>query len=138
MRTLNRLVIESSTDELKKKQLDILLKTNQMKDDYHTGIRNIDDILTFEEAMKEAESDYKEYGQYSSYPDVKNDDLKKALKTNKIDIYSSKEITNGTFVTPSKMQAKDYAGDDDIYEMTVNLEDIAWINIDEGEYAKVD
>lgn len=37
----------------KQSQLDIILKSNPMKDDYHTGIRNLDDIKTAQEAFEE-------------------------------------------------------------------------------------
>lgn len=114
---------------LKQKQLEIILKTNKMNDDYHVGIRNLNDIKNWEEAMKDSESFV--YGDF----DQKN--AVEALKTGKITIYSSYPIKNGTFVSTSKNMAKDYAGKGTIYTKVVPLTDVAWINGDEGMYAKV-
>ena len=43
---------------MKQKQLDIILKHNPVQDNYHTWIRNIEDIKTLEETLQD--SDYKE------------------------------------------------------------------------------
>lgn len=124
----------------KQAQLDIILKTNPMLDDYHTGIRKVEDIKTLGESVEEARSEAEKYGddEWSAYPDIPNDMLQNALETGEITIYSSKPIKNGVFVTPSYMQASDYAGGGNVYEKTVPLTDVAWINTDEGQYAKVD
>lgn len=124
----------------KQAQMDIILKTNPMLDDYHTGIRKVEDIKTLEESVGEARSEAEKYGdeEWSAYPDITNDMLQNALETGEITIYSSKPIKNGVFVTPSYMQASDYAGRGNVYEKTVPLTDVAWINTDEGQYAKVD
>jgi site-specific DNA-cytosine methylase len=124
----------------KQAQLDIILKTNPMLDDYHTGIRKVEDIKTLGESVEEARSEAEKYGddEWSAYPDITNDMLQNALETGEITIYSSKPIKNGVFVTPSYMQASDYAGGGNVYEKTVSLTDVAWINTDEGQYAKVD
>lgn len=126
--------------ERKQAQLDIILKTNPMLDDYHTGIRKVEDIKTLGESVEEARSEAEKYGdaEWSAYPDITNDMLQNALETGEITIYSSKPIKNGVFVTPSYMQASDYAGGGNVYEKTVPLTDVAWINTDEGQYAKVD
>ena len=124
----------------KQAQLDIILKTNPMLDDYHTGIRKVEDIKTLEESVGEARSEAEKYGdeEWSAYPDITNDMLQNALETGEITIYSSEPIKNGVFVTPSYMQASDYAGGGNVYEKTVPLTDVARINTDEGQYAKVD
>lgn len=124
----------------KQAQLNIILKTNPMLDDYHTGIRKVEDIKTLGESVEEARSEAEKYGddEWSAYPDITNDMLQNALETGEITIYSSKPIKNGVFVTPSYMQASDYAGGGNVYEKTVPLTDVAWINTDEGQYAKVD
>ena len=124
----------------KQTQLDIILKTNPMLDDYHTGIRKVEDIKTLGESVEEARSEAEKYGddEWSAYPDITNDMLQNALETGEITIYSSKPIKNGVFVTPSYMQASEYAGGGNVYEKTVPLNDVAWINTDEGQYAKVD
>lgn len=92
------------------------------------------------ESVEEARSEAEKYGddEWSAYPDITNDMLQNALETGEITIYSSKPIKNGVFVTPSYMQASDYAGGGNVYEKTVPLTDVAWINTDEGQYAKVD
>lgn len=50
--------LDNSSFSLKQKQLNIILKNNPVNDDYHTWIRNIEDIKTFEETLQD--SDYKE------------------------------------------------------------------------------
>ena len=61
-----------------------------------------------------------------------------ALEKGRITIYSSKPIANGVFVTPSKMQAKDYSGGEEVYSKEVPVTNVAWINTDEGQYAEVE
>ena len=54
----------------------------------------------------------------------------------KIVVYSSHPIKNGTFVTPSKMEATSYASSDKVYSKVVSLYDVAWIDPTQGQYAK--
>ena len=126
--------LDNSSFSLKEKQLEIIKKENPMLDDYHTGIRTIDDIKTPEEAFKTKIDEDEDY----SYPDFTQEDGEKALESGKITVYSSKEIKQGTFVSPSKSMVQDYAGDGKIFEQTISINDVAWINSDEGQYAKVD
>lgn len=119
-----------NNSEIKEKQLDIIQKNNPMTDEYHTGIRSVDDIKTFEEAMQDDES--------FVYGDFTQEDAQEALKNGKVTVYSSKPITQGSFVSTSQNMAKDYAGSGKIYSQEVNLNDVAWINGDEGQYAKID
>lgn len=113
----------------KESQFKIIQENNPMRDDYHTGIRRASDIKTASEAFKDSES--------FAYPDWTEDDAQIALQTGRITIYSSKPIEQGGFISPSKMMAQDYAGSGKVYSKTVNLKDVAWINGDEGQYAKV-
>ena len=118
-----------SMPEIKEKQLEIILTTNPMNDDYHVGIRNIDDIKTFDEVIDDDES--------FVWGDFSKEDAIEALEKGEIKVYSSKEIKNGNFVSTSYNQAKDYAGSGKIHSKIVPLEDVAWISGDEGQYAKV-
>ena len=111
----------------KAEQLEIILKSNPAEDDYHTWIRSEDDIQTFYEVFEEA---------YDVTPDFTEADVQKALDTGKITVYSSKPIVNGNFVSPSKMEAQAYAGDSGvIYQATVSLDDIAWVDDVQGQVA---
>lgn len=114
----------------KEQQLSIIQNSNPMRDDYHTGIRSVDDILTFEEAIQEN----------VFTPDYTEEDAQNALQKGKITVYSSYPISQGVFVTPSKMEAQLYAGGEGgkVYSKTVSLNDVAWIDSLEGQYAKVD
>ena len=116
---------------LKQQQLDIINNSNPMTDDYHTGIRSIDDIKTFEEVVNDDESFV--WGDYS------RDDALRDLQKGTVTVYSSKPIENGNFVSTSKNQARDYAGGKQaqIYSKEVPIQDVAWINGDEGQYARV-
>lgn len=115
--------------ENKQKQLNIIQENNKMQDDYHTGIRNIEDIKNFEEAIHDNESFV--YGDYSF------EDAQKDLERGKVTVYSSKPITQGGFVSTSKNMAQDYAGNGKIYSKEVSINDVAWINGDEGQYANI-
>ena len=125
----------------KQKQLELIKKSNPMLDDYHTGVRTVDDIKTFKEAYDIAKKEASDGGwdEYASYPDITNEMIEDSLKTGKITVYSSNDIKNGAFVTPSYEQALEYAGNDSskIRSKKVKLDDVAWINLDEGQYAKV-
>ena len=117
----------------KQAQLEIVQKTNPMTDDYHVGIRTVEDIRTAEEAFNEADPD-----EAYVYPDFTEDDAQEALSNGKITVYSSYPIGQGVFVSPSRMMAEDYAGGGKIYSTEVSLKDVAWINDSEGMLAKVD
>ena len=112
---------------LKQKQFDIIQKYNPMMDDYHMGIRSVDDIKTFDEVVNDDESFY--YGDFDQL------DAEIALKQGKVTIFSSKPIEQGGFVSTSYRMAKDYAGGGNVYSRKVPIDSVAWINGDEGQYA---
>lgn len=116
----------------KQMQLEIIERYNPMRDDVHTGIRNIEDIKSFEEVVNEAKSEGD-----TAYPDIGLELLENAAKTGRITVYSSYPIKQGVFVSPSRMNAADYAGDGPVYSKEVSVDDVAWITPDEGQYAKV-
>ena len=118
----------------KAQKLEIIKKNNIANDDYHTWIRNENDILDFNDARKYTLDDI---GDVSSYPDVTKDLLDAAEKSGKIKVYSSKPFSLGGFVSPSKMQAMDYAGNGKVYEGIFDIDDIAWINADEGQLVRI-
>ena len=120
-------------DSLKQSQLDIIKKSNPMQDDYHTGIRNVEDIKTLEETLND--SDYIDYDEFN--PDLTRQDIENAIKSGMITVYSSYPIENGVFVSPSKMEAESYSGNGKIYSKQVPINDIAWIDPTQGQYAKV-
>lgn len=62
---------------------------------------------------------------------------REAIKTGKITVYSSHNIEDGAWVTPSLMEAQSYAGNDKVYQKEVNLTDIAWVDGLQGQYAPV-
>lgn len=109
-------------------QYDLIQKSNPMNDDYHTGIRSVSDIKSFNEVM----------GTEDIAPDFTAADIRKARAEGKVTVYSSKPIVNGTFVTPSKMEAKNYAGKGKVYSQKVRLDEVAWIDGIEGQFASDD
>lgn len=115
----------------KNAQFAIIQQTNPMYDEFHTGIRSPADIKTFAEVVDDADS--------FTWGDFTREDAKAALEAGKIRIYSSYAIKNGVFVSTSYKQALDYAGDDakSVHSRTVALDSVAWINGDEGQYARV-
>lgn len=118
-------MLKLSEKILKEKQLSIILKYNPMKDDYHTGIRNIGDIKMLKDCDPDDGCVYKDYTET---------DYQNMLKTEECKVYSSHPIKEGTFVTPSMSNAKDYAGGNKIFSKKCSIFDIAWIESDEGIY----
>ena len=122
-----------SDAERKKMQFRIIQDTNPMNDDIHTGVRSTKDILSAKEAF-ETKVDENSF----AYPDFTEADGRTALRRGYVEIYSSHPIVPGTFVTPSQMQAKDYAGSGRVYSKRVSLQDVAWLHSDEGQYVPVE
>src|SRR5574344_903202 len=133
----NKQELDNSSFNLKEKQNEIIQNSNPAGNETATWIRNADKIKTFEETLQD--SDYKEY--YDAGEDFDEtytaDMAKKALETGKITVYSSYPIEQGIFVTPSKMEAQSYSGNGKVYSKEVNLNDVAWIDPTQGQYAKV-
>ena len=125
---------EQSTNDYKSKQLEAINESNPADDSYHTWVRSTEDIKTFDEAFFED-------GEYSGMdPDFTESMAKESKKTGKITVYSSYPIENGVFVSPSQMEASQYANGDasKLYSKEVNINDVAWIDGAEGQYAKVE
>ena len=112
-------------------QLEVVLATNPAEDEDHVWIRTVEDVLTYEEAVSDTFGD----DIVNFTPDYTAKDIRKALKTGKIAVYSSKTIVNGNFVTPSAMYAKSYSANGVIYKAEVNLKDVAWIEAGQGQLA---
>ena len=125
--------LDNSSFSLKQKQLDIILKNNPVQDDYHTWIRTVDDIKTLEETI--ADSDWADYDEFN--PDLTKKDIEDAINSGKIMVYSSYPIGQGIFVSPSRMEAESYSSDGKVYSKEVNIDDVAWIDPTQGQYAKV-
>lgn len=105
--------------------------TNPLHDVYHTGIRKPSDIKTAIEAFKTKVNENEDF----LYPDFTSEDAEKALISEKITVYSSNPIRNGSFVSPSKLMAMDYAGNGRVYSSELGINDVAWIDSNEGQVA---
>lgn len=123
-----------SVEQHKQQQLDIIQNNNPAGNDVATWIRSTDDIKTFEETLQD--DDWSIGDDFD--PDYTWDMAQEALNSGKITVYSSYPIEQGIFVTPSKMEAESYSGYGKVYSKTVNLQDVAWIDPTQGQYAKVD
>ncbi len=123
----------SISNNHKKKQLDIIKNNNPVNDDYHTWIRNVEDIKTLEETIND--SDWSDYDEFN--PDLTRQDIENAIDSGKITVYSSYPIKQGIFVSPSKMEAESYSSNGKVYSKEVNINDVAWIDPTQGQYAKV-
>ena len=112
----------------KKARLRAIIKNNPMNDDYHLGIRSLDDVKDLEEVIDD-------FGN----PDITRRMLENAIENNRIRVFSSKPIEVGTFVTPSRTMAEDYAGGNGktVYEMELLPNDIGWLNGDEGQVGRI-
>ena len=114
-------------------QLDIIQKTNPAPETPYAWIRDIQDIHTFAETLEDTDicSRWETDGIAS---DFSTKDIKNALGTGRIKIYSSNPIRHGMFVTPSKKEAEAYAGSSQVYYKTVWLNEVAWIDSLQGQY----
>ena len=114
----------------KNAQFQIIQDTNPMFNDTSLGIRSPKDIKTFAEVVDDPES--------FVWGDFSREDARKALKRGTVRVYSSYPIKNGVFVSTSYQQALDYAGGEPsgVHSRVVALDSVAWINGDEGQYAK--
>lgn len=124
--------IKTSAVGRKAEQLAVILENNPVEDDYHTWIRSESDILTLQEAIDDSEWDYDEYN-----PDWTRKMAKEAIESGTVTVYSSKPITKGGFVSPSKMEAESYSGTGKVYSKRVAVDDVAWIDPTQGQYAPV-
>ena len=117
----------------KVEQYKIIQEHNPMNDDYHVGIRKPSDIKSWDEVVNSDDGDSFAWGDFSKA------DAEKALKEGKITVYSSYPIKQGVFVSTSKIQSEQYAGGEGnkVYSKTIPLKDVAWINGDEGQFAKI-
>lgn len=120
----------SSGGSVKEKQFSAIQSANPMRDDYHTGIRSVSDILSAKEAFNEDD--------FGGTPDWTIKDAQNALSTGEVTIYSSHPIETGTFVTPSKMEAESYAGGGEIFSQTSPVDSVAWIDDIQGQFAPVE
>lgn len=123
----------SQENNLKDRQLEIILNTNPAGNETVTWIRNKNDIKTFEETLQD--EDWQGYDEFN--PDYTLEMANNAINSGKIVVYSSYPIEQGIFVTPSKMEAESYSGNGKVYSKEVNLTDVAWIDPTQGQYAKV-
>lgn len=120
-----------TVNNLKAQQLQIIQDTNPALDDIHTRIRKESDIKTYPEAIKE-------YGTIEDLtPDFTKDMVQRALDEGEITVYSSYPIKNWYWVTPSKMEAQAYAWWGKVYSKTVKLDDVAWVDELQWQYAKI-
>ena len=122
-------------DNTKQEQLNIINKTNPAPNSYNVWIRDIEDIKTWDEILQ---LDDDTVGQFA-WGDYSREDAEKALENGEITVYSSTPIKDGAFVSTSKIQAEEYAGgrNKKVYSKKIPLNEVAWINGDEGQYAKV-
>lgn len=132
-KTPDPIVNKYLSDDFKERQYRIITSKNPMLDDYHTGIRTLNDIKTWDEVLA---GDDEKIGQFS-WGDFSREDAENARKNKRIKVYSSKPIEDGNFVSTSYVQALEYAGRDKnkVNEQEVDLDDIAWIDGDEGQVA---
>lgn len=118
-------------DRNKELKLEIISNTNPAPNDELTWIRSVEDIKTAEETLTgDPDENF-------TYPDFSKENMQAAIEAGEITVYSSHEIENGGFVSPSKMMAQDYSGSQDVYSKKVKIHDVAWINSDEGQLAIV-
>lgn len=119
-----------SFSNAKQRQFDIIQETNPAKDDIHAWIRSADEIKTFGEALQSSDVAFT--------PDFDEQMALQMLETGKGVVFSSQPIENGTWVTPSIMEAMSYSGGNQIYQREVNINDVAWVDNLQGMYAQVE
>lgn len=134
-RTVNEVempvISENAPTDRKAAQFDIIRQSNPFDAELgdHTWIKSADDILTYPEAIDNFG------GVEDVTPDFRAADVQAALDGGEVTVYSSYPIEQGTFVTPSRMEPQNYAGDGaQVYSRRVPLSDVAWIDEVQGQY----
>lgn len=118
---------DTATQRLKERQFELIQNNHPKEDwDYQTWINSVDDVKTYQETVDDDRA---------GTPDFDDADIDRALKTGRVRVYSSHRIRIGTFVTPSRMEAENYAGSENVYSKTVPLTDVAWIDSLQGQFA---
>lgn len=123
-------VNSNNLSDRKSAQLAVIEQSNPFNAELgaHTWIRGTEDILTYREAIDN-------FGGVDDVtPDFRAGDVQRALDSGYMTVYSSYPITHGTFVTPSYMEAQNYAGDGRVYSKRVPLDDVAWLDEVQGQY----
>lgn len=125
---------ENTEKSHKQKQLEIIEKFNPRENTLsssHTWIDSIDDIHTYDEVANPNED---------VTTDFKANDVKKALDSGEIRIFSSHPIEPGAWVTPSEMEAYNYvdkSSNNRTFTKKTKLNNIAWVDETQGMYAPV-
>lgn len=126
---------EKYNELIKAAQFKVISEFNPAPNEYQTWIRKAEDIKTFDDTLKDSDWEGWEINgfddSYSAF------DVENALKSGKIKVYSSHPIKQGVFVTPSYMEAYSYSGNGKVYSTVVDLDDVAWIDPTQGQYASV-
>lgn len=119
-------------------QAKLINEVNPANDSYHTWIRTADDIYNFEDTLKAPVFDEDFIGNDFD-PSYSWDMAQEAIKNGQIEVYSSYPIDKGVFVSPSYMEAEQYAGGPGgkVYSKLIPLNDVAWIDPTQGQYAPV-
>lgn len=123
-------VNSNNLSDRKAAQLAVIEQSNPFNAELgaHTWIRGTEDVLTYREAIDN-------FGGVDDVtPDFRASDVQRALDSGYMTVYSSYPITQGTFVTPSRMEAQSYAGDGHVYSKRVPLDDVAWLDEVQGQY----
>ena len=124
-----QMTVPKAQPSKKQTQLEIINKNNPAPNEQLTWVRNVNDI----QDPKKVFIDEFDGGT----PDFTATNATNAFNKGKVTVYSSTPIEQGAFVTPSKMEAKSYAGSGKIYQKQIDINDVAWIDSLQGQYAKV-
>ncbi len=119
----------------KSTQLAIINATNPAPNDRLTWIRSEEDIRSLPDIYMQALKDNDGNETSDLAPDFTLGDLKHAIQTGYITVYSSYPIKNGIFVTPSRVEASSYAGGGKVHSKRIPVGDVAWIDELQGQYA---
>lgn len=125
-------------DMTKEEQLQTILKTNPMRDDYHYGTRTIDDVHTLQEVVDHIDEVNAGKGwSRNGYPDIDDSVYDDALESGWIDVYSSKPIVNGNFVAVSPMMAQEYGSMNrpPNYHKRLRIGEVSWLDPEQGQVA---
>jgi hypothetical protein len=130
----SKVTLYDSANPRHRLQADLINKYNPKPENSSmTWIENADDIYNFEDTLKD--SDWADYIGDDFDPSYSWDMAQEAIKNGQIEVYSSHPIDKGIFVSPSRMEAESYAGTGEVFSKKVPLEDVAWIDPTQGQYA---
>lgn len=127
----NQADIETRNTNLKQAQLETIRNSEEGKKAGRMGIRNLDEIKTFSEAVDEI-------GGVEAFdrPDapISMSQVQEALDNGEVTVYSVGDLADGKIAYTSELEAVQKANGAEVVATTVPTDSMAWLSVEQGQY----